>query len=106
MVILEIKKFLTNRGKLDFLCFYRDSHQNEVDILTDTVLDFNAIEIKSAKTFNNDMFKGLNYVRALLPEKTKNTILCYDGNIESEYKSHRLVNFRNISNVLEGSSGI
>ncbi len=96
MVVGEIKKFIFNKGRIERLCFYRDSHQNEVDILTNNILDFNAIEIKSSETFSNEMLKGLNYLRRILPSKTKKTLLCYDGLLEREFKEHQIVNYRNI----------
>jgi len=101
MVVTEIKKFLLNKGIIESLCFYRDSHHNEIDILTNNISDFNAIEIKSSETFSSEMFKALNYLRKILPSKTKKTILCYDGAIEGDFKAHRIVNFRNIYSEME-----
>ncbi len=96
LAVMEIKKFLANTGKQDNLCFYRDSHHNEVDILTHNVFQFDAIEIKSSETFNTTTFKGLDLIKKILPEKAKNTLLCYDGPIEGDYKKYQLVNIRNL----------
>ena len=100
MVIAEVIKSMTNRGLNDNFFFYRDSNQNEVDLILDKTLTIDAIEIKSAETFSNNLLKGLNYIRKILPEKTKRTILCYAGKQELEYSDHELVNFKNISDIL------
>ncbi len=106
MVVTEIKKFILNKGMIESLCFYRDSHHNEVDILTNNISDFNAIEIKSSETFSNQQFKSLNYIRKILPERTQKTILCYDGIIEGDFKAHRIVNFRNIYSEMKKLSNL
>lgn len=104
MVVTEIKKFILNRGIIESLCFFRDSHHNEVDILTNNILDFDAIEIKSSETFSGEMFKGLNYLRKILPSKTNKTLLCYDGTLEGHFKEHIMVNYRNIYSEMNNLS--
>ena len=101
MVVMEIKKYLTNNGKQDNLCFYKDSNQNEIDILTNNLFQFDAIEIKSAQTFNKTALKGLDYINKILPERTKKTWLCYNGLIEGEYNKHQLVNFKNMYSTID-----
>lgn len=100
MVVSEIVKSRKNRGLIDNFFFYRDSNQNEIDLLLDNILTIDAIEIKSSETFSNTLLKSLNYIRKILPEKTKRTILCYAGNKEMEFLEHELVNFRNISSII------
>ena len=84
-------------GFMDNFFFYRDSNQNEVDMIFDNLLTIDVLEIKSSETFSNGLLKGLNYIRKTLPGKVKNTYLCYAGLKEMEYQDHQLVNFRNIS---------
>ncbi len=100
MVISEIIKSRKNKGLSDNFFFYRDSNQNEIDLILDNILTIDAIEIKSSETFSNSLLKSLKYIRKILPEKTKRTILCYAGKRELEYLEHELVNFRNISSIL------
>ena len=97
LVVADIVKSRRNKGLLDNFFFYRDSNQNEVDLIIDNLLTIDAVEIKSSETFNNNLLKGLKYIRRVLPEKTRNTYLCYAGQQEIDYQDHQLVNFRNIS---------
>ena len=85
---------------MDNFYFYRDSNQNEVDLIIDNLLTVDAVEIKSSETFNNNLIKGLNYIRTIMPEKIRNTYLCFAGQQEIHYQDHQLVNFRNISELL------
>jgi predicted AAA+ superfamily ATPase len=94
MVIMELKKYLANRGMVDNLYFFRDSHHNEVDLMFDKVVSFDFIEIKSTQTFNNNLFRGLDYIRNLFSEKTMRTMLCYDGPLDKAFRDHRILNFR------------
>lgn len=100
LVVAEIIKSQNNRGFLDNFFFYRDSNQNEVDLLLDNVVSYDVIEIKSSETFNTNLVKGLNYFRQLFPEKTRNSILCYAGKNEMNYLEHKLVNYKNVSALI------
>lgn len=49
LVVADIIKSRKNKGLLDNYFFYRDSNQNEVDLILDHTLNIDAIEIKSSK---------------------------------------------------------
>jgi predicted AAA+ superfamily ATPase len=100
LIVADIIKSRRNRGFMDNFFFYRDSNQNEVDLIIDDLLTIDAVEIKSSETFNKGLLKGLNYIRNLFPDKTKQTYLCYAGLQEMQIMNHQLVNFKNISNLL------
>src|SRR3990167_3074524 len=59
MVILEIIKYQYNRGKDLDIYFYRDSHQNEVDVILPNHDKLIPIEIKSTSTFDASFLKNL-----------------------------------------------
>lgn len=101
LVVADILKNNYNSGQSDFFYFYRDSNQNEVDMIIDYLTHFDAIEIKSSRTFNKNLLNGLNYIRKILPEKTRNTYLCYSGKLEQDYQGHKLVNYKNLAENLE-----
>jgi uncharacterized protein len=61
LVVIEALKARLNSGKESNLYFYRDSHQNEVDLLLKQGNDFSAIEIESAQTFYSDLRKDLKF---------------------------------------------
>lgn len=101
LVVTEIIKSQNNRGFMDNFFFYRDSNQNEVDLLFDNVVSYDVIEIKSSETFNSNLVKGLNYFRQLFPGKTKNSVLCYAGKNEMNYFDHKLINYKNVSELIK-----
>lgn len=100
LVVADIVKSRRNKGLLDNFYFYRDSNQNEVDLIIDDILSLDAVEIKSSETFSNHLLDGLNHIRKVLPGKIRKTILCYAGQQEMQYLDHQLIHFRNISGKL------
>ena len=100
LVVTDIIKSRRNKGFMDNFFFYRDSNQNEVDLIIDNLLTIDAVEIKSSETFNKGLLKGLDYILNIFPDKTKQTYLCYAGLQEMQIMNHQLVNFRNISDLL------
>ncbi|MEN8157257.1 MAG: ATP-binding protein [Bacteroidota bacterium] len=100
LVVADIVKTRRNRGLMDNFFFYRDSNQNEVDLIIDNLLTIDAVEIKSSETFSNNLLRGLKYIRKVLPLKTRQTYLCYAGMQEMHYQDHQIVNFRHISELL------
>ncbi len=61
-VMSEIRKNIFNNGYNDQMYFYRDSSQNEVDLILERAGQVMAIEIKSAGKFHADHLRGLNYI--------------------------------------------
>ncbi len=100
LVIADIIKSRRNKGLMDNFFFYRDSNQNEVDLIIDDQLTVDAVEIKSSETFNINLIKGLKYFRKVFPEKAGKTYLCYAGLQEISCQDHQLINFRNVSRQL------
>jgi predicted AAA+ superfamily ATPase len=101
LVIADIVKSRRHRGMMDNFFFYRDSNQNEVDLVIDNLLTLEAVEIKSSETFNTSLLKGLDHIRKIFQEKIRNSYLCYAGQQEIPYKDHQIVHFKNISGLLE-----
>jgi hypothetical protein len=97
LVVMEMLKNKYNRFKPYQLYHYRDSNNNEVDLILDYTNHLDAIEIKSSQTFDKTFLKGLNYIRELLPEKIRNTTLCYSGEMEQTIGVSKLVNYKNIA---------
>ncbi|MDP2890493.1 MAG: ATP-binding protein [Bacteroidota bacterium] len=96
LVVMEALKSKYNHFKLYQLCYYRDSNNNEVDLILDYTTHLDALEIKSSQTFDKSFLKGLNYLRGILPEKIRNTKVCYSGEMEQMIDGTKLVNFKNI----------
>lgn len=97
LVVMEMLKNKYNRFKPYQLYYYRDSNNNEIDLMVDYSTHLDAIEIKSSQTFDKSFLKGLNYIRELLPQKIRSTKLCYSGEAEQTIGDSKLVNYKNIA---------
>ena len=78
LVILEVMKKHYNQGRRPQLYYWRDSNQNEADLLIQDGMKLHAVEIKSGKTINSDFFKGLTYFKKMAPDTQLH--LVYGGN--------------------------
>ena len=95
-IVSEALKQQYNKGKESNLFFYRDSNQNEVDLLLKRGENFDAIEIKSAQTFNTDFEKGLKAVSKVLKNRVNSKTIVYTGIFENTAGDIKLVNYKNI----------
>ncbi len=100
LVIADIVKSRKHKSMMDNFYFYRDSNQNEVDLVIDDLQTLDAVEIKSSETFNTSLLKGLIHIRKVFPEKTRRTVLCSAARQEMTFQMHQLVHFMNASEAL------
>lgn len=99
LVVMEMLKNKYNKFKSYQLYHYRDSNNNEVDLILDYSTHLDAIEIKSSQTFDKSFLKGLNHIREVLPQRIRNTTVCYSGEVEQEVAGNRLVNYKNTARL-------
>lgn len=78
-VFSELLKNYYHTGQQPHLYYFRDSNQNEIDIILDHGQTATAVEIKSGQTINDDFFKGLKYWRKILGESAAPAALVYGG---------------------------
>jgi hypothetical protein len=97
MVIMEMLKNKYNHFKPYQLYFFRDSNNNEVDLILDYSTHFDAVEIKSSQTFDKSFLKGLNFIRSLFGQKVRNTAVCYTGETEQIINNSKLLNYKNLT---------
>ncbi|GAB4335258.1 MAG: DUF4143 domain-containing protein [Calditrichia bacterium] len=95
MVIMEIIKTRFNSGRDTNLFFYRDSHQNEVDIVFREANNFRIAEVKSSQTFTTSFKKGILSFRKVFKERILKECIVYDGDFESQLDGIFVVNYRN-----------
>ncbi len=99
MLISEYLKYRFNKGLANNAFFYRDNHQNEVDLLFKNGNKYILTEIKSAKTYHNSFRKKLDWLENKLNSKVKK-IVVYDGDTELSNEDITICNFRNfIKNI-------
>ncbi len=75
-VFNEIRKSYINNGEMQNLYYYRDSDQNEIDLvlLKNGIISF--VEIKTGQSFNASSTKGFRKLENTKYEKGKNAIIC------------------------------
>lgn len=84
MVITEHVKQYYNEGREPNFSFWRDSNQNEVDLLIEEGANLRAIEIKSAATLKSEFFRGLKYFQSFskIPDDALSVVFGGDANFQ------------------------
>jgi hypothetical protein len=100
MIVIEALKARFNSGKESNLYFYRDSHQNEVDLLLKQGNGFSAIEIKSAQTYHSDFEKGLKVLGTVLGDRLTDRAIIYAGDFENYNGNVKLFNYKHMNSIL------
>lgn len=99
LALMELVKTRLNQALDPNLYFYRDSHQNEVDVVFKSGTMLTPIEIKSAQTFHASFLKGLHYFDKIFPDRVNQGFVVYDGNIEQKVQKFEVLNVRNIARI-------
>ncbi len=92
LVIAEIVKSALNKGIRPEIYFFRDSHNNEVDLLVREKGVLTPMEIKSAATFSPDFLKGLEQFRALGIKRVRAGLVFYNGEQSFNIRGVRVLN--------------
>lgn len=98
-IISECVKRRLNKGVEPSLYFYRDSNNNEVDLIVKSGQYLIPIEIKAAQTFNIQFLKGLEYFKKLVGERCSGGALIYAGLQEQRINDFEIVNFKHLDQV-------
>lgn len=96
LIVMELLKRRLNKGKESDLYFYRDSNQNEIDILEGNINVMEAIEIKSSMTYSPTFAKALQKVNEWIKADITHKTIVYTGDLEKPDGEIRLINFRNL----------
>ncbi|OOG77906.1 ATP-binding protein [Algoriphagus sp. A40] len=94
LVITEIMKNELNQGVKPSIYFWRDTHQNEVDLLQEKDGKLIAIEIKTSETFHPDFLKGLKNFQKIAPHAESKVI--YAGSMIHQREMIQISNLWNI----------
>ncbi len=98
-IVSESLKRCYNKGRESNLFFYRDSNENEVDLLLKQGSRFDAIEIKSAQTYHTGFEKGLKAIDSVLGGRISSKTIIYAGTFENTAGAIKLLNYKNFKNV-------
>ena len=94
LVITEVKKRHQNIRKNEGTYFWRDNHQNEIDLILSSGGKLHGIEIKSSQTFSQNMLKGLNFWHNLRPSINSPMTLVYAGSTDQDINGIQLKNWQ------------
>lgn len=100
-VVMEALKQRYNQGKESNLHFYRDSNQNEIDLLLQKHSGLYGIEIKSSMTYNTEFEKALKQMDKWLKEPVSGKAIIYAGTLENSAGEIKLLNYSHMDAVLQ-----
>lgn len=83
-----------NQGNKAAFYFWRDSNQNEVDLLQEKDGRLIAIEIKASETFHSDFLKGLKKFQKVAPHVDPKLI--YAGQLSQQRDAIQISNLWNL----------
>ena len=99
-VVMEVIKHRYNRGLLNGVYFYRDSNQNEVDILLKEEGEITAIEVKSSMTYHTSFENTISKLPDWINTPVKNKIVVYTGDFENIAGDIKIINYRHLQKFL------
>lgn len=100
-VVTEALKQRYNQGKESNLYFYRDSNQNEIDLLLKRNTRLYGIEIKSSMTYHKDFEKALKRIDEWVKAPVDGKAVVYAGDFENTAGEIKLLNYTNMDEVLK-----
>ncbi len=95
-VISDIIKYNYNLGELTSFYFWKDNHNNEIDLIIDSANEIKAIEIKSAQTFREEFLKNLSKLTKWEKIKKIKPFLIYGGDSNLKYKGVKIISWANL----------
>ena len=93
MVVMDCVKNRMNRGLDPNLYFYRDSSQNETDLVFEKGGKICAAEIKSSETFHSSFLKGLETLRKVMKNRYEKGYVIYSGKQEQIIENNEVIHF-------------
>ena len=100
MIVMEAIKHRYNMGLEGGVFFYRDSNQNEVDLLIKQEGELTAIEVKSSMTYSSSFEKVLTQIEGWIKTPISKKAIVYSGDFENTSGNINLINYRHISSIL------
>ena len=100
MIVMEAIKHRYNMGLKGGVFFYRDSNQNEVDLLIKQEGELTAIEVKSSMTYSSSFEKTLTQIEGWIKTPISKKAIVYSGDFENTSGDINLINYRHISSIL------
>jgi predicted AAA+ superfamily ATPase len=99
MVVMEVLKHRYNQGLEGGVYFYRDSNQNEVDILLKQEGEITAIEVKSSSTYHPSFEKTLRQITEWVETPVTKKAIVYAGDFENTVGDVKLLNYKHLTGL-------
>lgn len=100
MIVMEVLKHRYNHGLQNGVYFYRDSNQNEIDILLKQEGEITAIEVKSSMTYHHSFEQHISRLSQWIKTPIAQKMVVYAGEFENTMSDIKLVNYRHLSQFL------
>jgi len=100
MVIVEYVKHLYNGGKIPSIYYWRDSNQNEVDLVIEDGDQRKVIEIKTTATMNYHLFREMRPFTEAADIPPSDTFIVYDGDDNFETAKGMFCNWTNMTSTV------
>jgi len=99
LVILDLIKYRFNKGLDHQLYYYRDSNQNEIDLIYKYGHELIPIEIKAGQTYHSEFLNGLKYFQKLVGRRCKKGFLIYSGEDEQKIQAFHVLNYQHATKI-------
>ena len=99
-IVMEVIKHRYNRGLLNGVYFYRDSNQNEVDILLKEEGEITAIEVKSSMTYHTSFEADISHLSDWIKTPVVKKMVVYTGDFENTTSDIKILNYRHLQHHL------
>lgn len=99
MVVMEMMKHRYNQGKDGGVFFYRDSNQNEVDVLLKQEGEITAVEVKSSMTYHPSFEKTLRQLQDWIKTPVTKRAVVYAGDFENNGSDIKLLNYNSLNGL-------
>lgn len=100
MVVMECLKHRYNQGRDGGVSFYRDSNQQEVDVLVKQEGEITAIEVKSGMTYNSSFESAIKKLPEWIKTPVARRAIVYNGDFENQAGDVEVVNYRRLPGLL------
>ena len=99
LVVMDLYKGILNNDIRTELYYFRDSNQNEVDLLFKLNGKLYPLEIKSSATFATHFLKGIKYIKSITGDLYGKGFLVYSGVSQENVSSVALLNYMDLKHV-------
>ncbi|MBP5397801.1 MAG: ATP-binding protein [Bacteroidales bacterium] len=96
-IVMETVKHRLNKGKDGGVYFYRDSNQNEVDLLLKEEGAITAVEVKSSQTYSSSFEDCLKKLPEWLQTPVKRKAVVYTGEFENAAGNIEVLNYKHFT---------